>query len=66
MHPSDAGYDAMAPAVDLSFFQSNEVKPDEQAHSLWQAPDSKGLKGKRDQALLAYHQERLDRCRVSV
>src|ERR1700738_903655 len=25
----------------------------EQAHSLWQAPDSKGLKGKRDRALLA-------------
>src|SRR6202047_3962870 len=25
----------------------------EQAHSLWQAPDSQGLKGKRDRALLA-------------
>jgi hypothetical protein len=34
----------MAPAVNLSFFQSNEVKRDEQAHSLWQAPDSQGSK----------------------
>jgi integrase len=25
----------------------------EQAHSLWQAPDNQGLKGKRDRALLA-------------
>ena len=25
----------------------------EQAHTLWQAPDSQGLKGKRDRALLA-------------
>jgi hypothetical protein len=40
VHPSDAGYDATAPAVNLTFFQSNEVKRDEQAHSLWQAPDS--------------------------
>jgi hypothetical protein len=66
VHPSDAGYDNGASRRSY-FFQSNEVEHDEQAHLLWQAPDSKSLKGKQGRrALPCVSPRTLDRCSVSV